>query len=114
MIPSDARLRYKILFNTMTSERYCEILDDIVLPTLNNVRYNQYFYQQDGASVHWANSVRTKLDENLTNRWIGRSGPIAWPPRSPDLTINDFWLWGYLRDTVYRDPRPNTLEELTG
>ncbi|GFW24449.1 hypothetical protein TNCV_606901 [Trichonephila clavipes] len=28
----------------------------------------------------------------------------AWPPRSSDLNPSDFWLWGYLKAMVYRDP----------
>ena len=38
------------------------------------------------------------------NRWIGRDGPHAWPPRSPDLTPLDFFLWGYVKDRVYATP----------
>jgi len=34
-------------------------------------------------------------------RWIGRGGPIPWPPRSPDLNSLDFFFWGYLKETVY-------------
>jgi hypothetical protein len=26
------------------------------------------------------------LDETFPGRWVGRGGPTAWPPRSPDLT----------------------------
>ncbi|GBM80433.1 hypothetical protein AVEN_145767-1 [Araneus ventricosus] len=28
-------------------------------------------------------------------------GPLAWPPRSPDLTPLDFFLWGYVKDKVF-------------
>ncbi|CAI6354061.1 unnamed protein product [Macrosiphum euphorbiae] len=34
-----------------------------------------------------------------------------WPPRSPDLTPPDFFLWGYLKGRVYKN-RPQTLDEL--
>ncbi|KAJ4434068.1 hypothetical protein ANN_16387 [Periplaneta americana] len=34
-----------------------------------------------------------------------------WPPRSPDLTTPDFFLWGYLKDRVYAT-RPQTLDDL--
>ena len=44
-------------------------------------------------------------------RWIGRRGPVEWPPRSPDLTPLDFWLWGYLKDKVYRH-RIHNIPEL--
>jgi len=35
-----------------------------------------------------------------------------WPPRSPDLTAWDFFLWGYLKNKVYLTPLPTDLEEL--
>jgi hypothetical protein len=32
-----------------------------------------------------------------------------WPPRNPDLTTCDFFLWGFLKDLVYvRRPFANT------
>ncbi|KAJ4438747.1 hypothetical protein ANN_14698 [Periplaneta americana] len=34
-----------------------------------------------------------------------------WPPRSPDLTTPDFFLWGYLIERVYTT-RPQTLDDL--
>jgi len=68
--------------------------------------------QQDGAPPHYARLVRDFL-KNLTyqRRWIGRGGHIAWPPRSPDLTSLDFFLWGYLKNIVYQTA-PTTAEDL--
>jgi hypothetical protein len=43
--------------------------------------------------------------------WIGRAGPIAWPPRSPDLTSLDCFLWGLLETVVYSS-KPRSLDEL--
>ena len=40
--------------------------------------------------------------QELLARWIGRGGPIAWLPRSPDITPLDFFLWSYVKDVVYR------------
>jgi hypothetical protein len=34
-----------------------------------------------------------------------------WPPRSPDLSPPDFFLWGHLKDTVYSN-HPHALQEL--
>jgi hypothetical protein len=34
-----------------------------------------------------------------------------WPPRWPDLTSPDFYLWGETKSEVHRD-RPRTLSEL--
>ena len=36
----------------------------------------------------------------------------TWPPRSPDLTVCDFFLWGFVKDDVYVPPLPKTLPEL--
>ena len=41
------------------------------------------------------------------NRWIGKYGPVNYPPRSPDLTVLDYYLWGRKKDLVYRE-RPTT------
>jgi hypothetical protein len=34
-----------------------------------------------------------------------------WPPRSPDLTSPDYYLWAAMKGTVYKDS-PHTLLEL--
>jgi hypothetical protein len=38
-------------------------------------------------------------------------GDIAWPARSPDLTVPDFFLWEFLKDRVFRR-RIMTIPEL--
>ena len=47
------------------------------------------------------------LDATFPNRWIGRDGPTPWPPRSPDITPLDFFLWVYVKDNVFSTPIPN-------
>ena len=42
---------------------------------------------------------------------MSKSGDLDWPPRSPDLTPPDFFLWGYLKSRVYVN-KPRTVEEL--
>ena len=58
-------------------------------------------FQQDGAPCHFSLKVRQFLNERFPNRWIGRGGPISWPPQSPDLSPLDFFLWGHTKNTVY-------------
>ena len=36
---------------------------------------------------------------------------IDWPPYSPDLSACDYWLWGYIKDKVYRNS-PQTIDDL--
>jgi hypothetical protein len=37
---------------------------------------------------------------------------LPWPPRSPNLTPCDFFLWGFVEDSVYIPPLPMSLREL--
>jgi hypothetical protein len=37
---------------------------------------------------------------------------FAWPPRSPDATPCDFFLWGYVKVQVYVTPLPSSILEL--
>ncbi|CAJ0934947.1 unnamed protein product [Ranitomeya imitator] len=50
---------------------------------------------------HLGCQVRAFLHEQFPGTWIGRHGPVEWPPRSPDPTPLDFYLWGHLKAIVY-------------
>jgi hypothetical protein len=90
----------------LTGVRYRQLLENVLIPALEDIPLNtreQLIYQQDGAPPHNSGTVRTFLDEHFPNQWVATYGPIAWPPRSPDLTPLDFFLWGYLKDKLYED-----------
>lgn len=89
---------------TLTGERYLEFLTNTLPILLENIPLNvreNMWIQQDGAPPHNANIVRDYLNRHFQLRWMGTKGPLNWPPRSPDLTPLDFFLWGYLKDKVY-------------
>ena len=48
----------------------------------------------------------------IKERVVQRPQTCTWPPRSPDLTACDFFLWGFIKDNVYVQPLPKTLQEL--
>ena len=58
---------------------------------------------QDGAPPHFSCFVTDVLNERFPDAWIGRGGQIPWPPRSSDLSPLDFFLWGYIKNTVYAE-----------
>ena len=64
-------------------------------------------FQQDGAPPNWGSHVRRFLDAAFSKWWIGRDGPTPWPPRSPDITPFDFFLWGYVKDKAFSTPVPD-------
>ncbi|GBN05497.1 hypothetical protein AVEN_205913-1 [Araneus ventricosus] len=49
--------------------------------------------------------------ETFQNQFIGYGGFVEWPPRSPDLTPLDFFLWGHIKGQIYATTPP-TLENL--
>jgi len=76
-----------------------------------------FIFQQDGGPPHFHFDVRAHLNANLPSRWIGRASHndsplLTWPPRSPDLTPCDFFLWGYIKDRVYVPHMPHNLPQL--
>lgn len=100
----------------LTGELYHEIIlagavtdfiDTVPLAVRQHV-----WYQQDGAPPHRRQIVTSWLNREFQNQWIGLLGPVAWPPRSPDLSPLDFYLWGRLQDLVYEEGIPRDLPEL--
>ena len=77
----------------------------------NRVDMGTQWFQQDGATPHTANLSLTWLDQKFPNRLISRKREPEWAPHSPDLNPLDFYLWGYLKDRVYRD-NPQSIPEL--
>lgn len=92
---------------TVVGIAYLDMLEQYALPQLPQ----HTTFQQDGAPPHFHHLVREHLDREMPGRWIGRGGPTTWPPRSPDLTPLDFFLWGYVKNMVYQ-VKINNLQHL--
>jgi transposase len=96
----------------VTAKSYLKLLKERFWPQVRDrMEAEDVYFQHDGAPAHYAKEVREWLDENFGGCWLGRRGPIEWPPRSPDLTPPDFFLWGVLKDRVYAN-RPKTIPDL--
>ena len=37
---------------------------------------------------------------------------VKWPPRSLDLSLCDFFLWGFVKGLVFIPPLPANIEEM--
>jgi hypothetical protein len=99
---------------TLNSVRYLEFLESELGNLLDDVplqHRQRMIFQHDGAPPHYGVNVRRWLNVNFPERWIGRAGPIPWPPRSPDITPLDFYLWGDVKRVVY-STQPESREEL--
>lgn len=98
---------------TVTSERYCEMINSFLRNELRNssIANRNSWFQQDGATAHTAHVSMNVLRELFPRKIISRHGDIPWPARSPDLSPCDFFLWGYLKSIVYRN-QPTTTAQL--
>ena len=51
----------------------------------------------------------------LTQRFLADAtdqNMLDWPPRSPDITPLDSFLWAYVKDDVFTLPFPETVEQM--
>ncbi|GFW21115.1 uncharacterized protein TNCV_2703531 [Trichonephila clavipes] len=98
---------------TVNAQRHLTFLREIVVPCLiQRGQISNVTFMQDGATSHTANPVKAFLIQTFgEDRIVSRRCRYPWPPRSPDLTPSDFWLWGYLKSRVYLSG-PSSLSEL--
>jgi hypothetical protein len=89
--------------------------------TTNSIFHFSYFdpdYPTSGLTVtefmhqcapaYFSRAVRDVLSNTCHDRWIGRGGPTAWPPRfTPYWNLLDIYLWGHLNTLVYAAPADN-------
>jgi hypothetical protein len=84
--------------------------DNIVHPfivQLKDDETDKAYFQQDGATAHTAHMSMALLDV-FVDRTISKT--IS-PPRSPDLSPPDFFIWGTMKNSVYSN-NPHTTDEL--
>ncbi|GFT46894.1 uncharacterized protein TNCV_3989541 [Trichonephila clavipes] len=95
---------------TVTGEGYADMLQNRIIPSLADKHLlERAIFMQDGAPPHIGRRVKALLRRSFgDDRVLSRHFNHAWPPRSPDLSPCDYWLWGYLKSQVYRD-RPTSL-----
>ena len=83
---------------TLNSQQYC---DNIVYPFIVQLKedgLDKAYFQQDGTTAHAAHMSVALLDDAFADRIISKT---VWPPRSPDLSPPDFFLWGAMKNSVY-------------
>ncbi|GFX11410.1 uncharacterized protein TNCV_2804711 [Trichonephila clavipes] len=76
---------------TVNGDRYRAMITNFFIPELKNHDVQELWFQQDGATCHTARATIGLL--------------------SCDLTLLDYFLWGYVKSLVYAD-KPQTLDHL--
>jgi len=59
----------------------------------------------------WVRPVNIGVLLLFPGHLISLRGDVEWPARSPDLGPCDVFLWGYLKEKVFKH-RPRSLEDL--
>jgi hypothetical protein len=102
--------------NTVTGMSYLDMLMNWTTPQLHEDSH-EFIFQQHSAPAHFHLDVHHYLNANLTQRSIRRAANVdlpllRWPPRSPDLTPYDFFLWCYVKDAVFVPPLTTDIDDL--
>ena len=89
------------------------ILKKTFVPALRRKGFSldHIWFQQNGATPHTTSAVFDWIKETFEDRVVSLKTQYAWTPHSPDLSLLDFYLWGFLKDRAYK-PSPTTLKEL--
>ncbi|XP_050302991.1 uncharacterized protein LOC126740868 [Anthonomus grandis grandis] len=103
-----------ILPDRLNSNKFSNLLNNDLVDFLEEISLaakQELWFQMDGCPAHNGRIVQNSLNQCFGEKWIGRYGPVRWPPRSPDLTALDFYVWGTLKSNVY-SININTRDEL--
>ena len=102
----------------VTGVKYRELLERHFGPEAGRLNMTRrYWFMQDGARPHRTADVFMWLETTFGERLIALDAEkftghgIEWPPYSPDLNPCDFFLWGFIKDRIYKNPL-NSLENL--
>jgi hypothetical protein len=96
--------------STVNMEVYMNIFDESCAQHTEEERQS-CFFQQDGTTCYTSQVSLQRVPEVFSEeRTVSKN---LWPPRSPDLTTCDYFLWGHLKSTVY-ETNPHTIQELKG
>lgn len=96
-----------LLPSRLDAQKYLIFLEEVLPDLLKDVPFRirrKMWFQHDDAIMHCAIPVREYLNQTFKDRWIGRGGPVSWPPHSPDLSSVNFCLWGTFKAIVYETP----------
>jgi hypothetical protein len=92
---------------TVNSDRHVKKTLEIFEHLTDDERQYGYF-QQDNATEKIARNSIIALQEVFDDKIISTG---LWPPRSPDISVCEFYLWRNLKGKLYRNT-PRTAEAL--
>ena len=64
--------------------------------------YPDQWLQEDGATAHTSLRAREWITNQFGNKIISHHIEFPWPSRSPGLSPLDYFLWGYVKENVFK------------
>ena len=80
---------------TVTKERYVEMLQKMFPEDFSDVSSESVFMQDEHR--HTKMAMKWLMDR-FPEKLISLKSEFIKPPRSPDLNLLNFYLWGYMKD----------------
>jgi hypothetical protein len=77
-----------LLPDRRSAQRHRDLRETVLLGLLQDVLLvvrQKLWFRYYGTPAHYGEDAWQWLNATYLGRWTGRQGPIAWPPRSPDL-----------------------------
>lgn len=99
---------------SLTCQDYFDVLNEVIpliLEEIPVIKRSSLWFMHDGAPAHSDESAKNRLNENFPMRWIGKGGPKAWPPYSPDLNPMDFYVWKRIDEMINKVEEFKTIDE---
>ena len=93
------------------TDRYRAMVKEFLFTKIEEQNIGNIWFQQDSATCHTAEEIFYVLDPVFEDRIISRRADVVWPPRSCDLTLLNYYLWGEVKDKCYAD-KPETIDAL--
>ena len=94
--PVSIVMRLSLIYSR--SQTWCRRGKSLFLTEINSLLYSAA-HSLSLQSCWWASSSKALQPiQGLSKRFEH----LLWPPRSPDLTPCDFFLWGYVKDNAYK------------
>jgi hypothetical protein len=93
--------------DTVNSDRYVSDILEPFFQELTDEETRYGYFQQDSTTALTARNSMQRLRDAFDDEQIISQG--LWPPRSPNLSVCDFHLWGNLKGKVYKN-NPRTAD----
>ena len=95
----------------VNGDRYRAMLNEFLFTKIEEEDIGNIWFQQDSATCYTAEATLDVLRPVFEDRIISRSDDVVWPPRSCDLTLLNYYLWGAVKDKYCAD-KPEIINAL--